>query len=40
MWEKNNLTTPSITFPFALNINKIGRFSEKEDMHFGGSGIK
>ena len=40
MWEKNKSTTPSIAFPFALNLNKTRIFSEKEDMHFGGSGIK
>ena len=37
---KNNSTTPSLAFPFALILNKIGSFSEKEDMHIGGSGIK
>ena len=37
MWEKNKSTTPSLAFPFALNLNKTGRFLEKEDMHFGGS---
>ena len=40
MWEKNKSTIPSIAFPFALNLNKRGSFSEKEDMHFGGCGIK
>ena len=40
MWEKNKSTTPSLAFPFALILNKIGSFLEKEDMHFGGSGIK
>ena len=40
MWEKNKSTTPSLAFPFALNLNKIGSFSEKVDMCFGGSGIK
>ena len=39
MWEKNKSTTPSLAFPFALNLNKIGIFSEKVDMRFGGSGI-
>ena len=37
---KNKSTTPSLAFPFALNLNKTGSFSEKEDMNFGGSGIK
>ena len=32
-------TTPSLDFPFALNLNKTGIFSEKVDMHFGGSVI-
>ena len=40
MWEKNKSTTPSLDFPFALILNKIGSFSEKEDIHFGGSGTK
>ena len=39
MWEKNKSTTPSLAFPFALILNKSGRFSEKEDMRFGGYGI-
>ena len=39
MWEKNKSTTPSLAFPFALNMNKTGSFSEKVDMHFGESGI-
>ena len=38
--EKNNLSTPSLTFPFALNINKAGNLAEKADMCQGGSGIK
>ena len=29
MWEKNKSTTPSLAFAFALNLNKIGNFSEK-----------
>ena len=37
---KKKSTTPSLAFPFALNLNKIGSFLEKEDMHFGGYGIK
>ena len=40
MLEKNKSTTPSLAFPFALNLNKTGSFSEKEDIHFGGSRIK
>ena len=40
MWAKTKSTTPSLAFPFALVLNKIGSFSEKVDMHFGGSGIK
>ena len=39
MWDKNKSTTPSLAFLAALNHNKIGNFSEKQDMHFGGSGI-
>ena len=38
--RKKISTTPSLTFPFALFLNKIGNLAEKEDMHFGGSGIK
>ena len=37
---KKKSTTPSLAFPFALNLNQIGSFSEKQDMHFGGSRIK
>ena len=37
---KNKSITPSLAFPFALFLNKIGSFAEKADMHFGGSGIK
>ena len=37
---KNKSTTPSLAFPFALILNKTCSFTEKEDMHFGGSGIK
>ena len=41
IWEKNKSNTPSLDFPFSLNLNKIGSFSEKKvDMHFGGYGIK
>ena len=37
---KKKSTTPSLAFPFALNLNKTGSFLENADMHFGGSGIK
>ena len=40
MWEKDKSTTPSLSFPFSLILNKIGSFSEKADMRFGGYGIK
>ena len=40
MWAKNKSTTPSLTFPFALILNKTSSFAEKVDMLFGGSGIK
>ena len=40
MWEKNKSTTPSLTFSFALFLNKTDNLAEKEDMCFGGSGIK
>ena len=36
---KKKVTTPSLAFPFALILNKIGSFAEKVDMHFGGSEI-
>ena len=32
MRAKNKLTTPSLTFPFAINLNKAGNLVEKEDM--------
>ena len=32
MWEKNKSTTPSLAFPFALNINKVRNLAEKIDM--------
>ena len=38
MREKNKSTTPSLTFPFALFLNKTGNLAEKADMHFGGFG--
>ena len=37
---KNKSTTPSLAFPFALILNKIDSIWEKENMHFGGFGIK
>ena len=40
MWEKRKSTTPSLAFPFALILNKIGSFTEKANMRFGGCGIK
>ena len=40
MWEKNKSTTPSLAFLLSLILNKMGSFSKKEDMHFGGFGIK
>ena len=33
MREKNKSTTPSLTFPFAINLNKAGNLAEKVDMH-------
>ena len=32
MREKNKSSTPSLTFPFASNINKAGNLVEKVDM--------
>ena len=40
MREKNKSTTPSLTFSFALFLNKIGNLAKKADMRFGGSRIK
>ena len=40
MREKNKSTTPSLTFPFAININKAGNLAKKADMRQGGFGIK
>ena len=37
---KKNSTTPTLAFPFSLNLNKTGSFLEKIDMCFGGSRIK
>ena len=32
MREKNKSTTPSVTFPFAINLNKATNLAEKADM--------
>ena len=32
MREKNKSTAPSLTFPFAINLNKAGNLAEKIDM--------
>ena len=40
IWENNKSTTPSVDFPFSLILNKTGSFLEKEDIRFGGYGIK
>ena len=32
-WGKKKSTTPCLTFPFAINLNKAGNLVEKEDMH-------
>ena len=32
MREKNKSTAPSLTFPFAINLNKAGNLAEKADM--------
>ena len=37
MWAKNKSTTPSLTFPFAINLNKADNLAEKADMDQGGS---
>ena len=29
---KKKSTTPSLTFPFAIHLNKAGNLAEKEDM--------
>ena len=39
-WEKNKSTTPNLAFPFALILNKMGSFTKKADMCFGGYEIK
>ena len=31
--EKKESTTPSLTFPFAINLNKADNLTEKVDMH-------
>ena len=33
MRAKNKSTTPSLTFPFAINLNKAGNLVEKAYMH-------
>ena len=38
--KKNKSTAPSLTFPFAINLSKVGNKAEKENMLYGGSGIK
>ena len=30
---KNKSTTPSLTFPFAINLNEAGNLAKKADMH-------
>ena len=37
---KKNSTTPILTFPFALFLNKTSNLAKKVDMHFGGFGIR
>ena len=32
-WGKKKSTTPSLTFPFALFLNKIGNLAEKTDKY-------
>ena len=39
-WGKKKSNTPSLTFPFAINLNKAGNLAENVEMCFGGSGIK
>ena len=38
--EGKKSTTPSLTFPFTLFLNKTCNLAEKVDMRFGGFGIK
>ena len=38
--KENKSTTPSLTFPFPINLNKADNLAEKADMRQGGSGIK
>ena len=38
--EKNQSTSPSHTFPFALKLSKSSNKAEKADMHYEGSRIK
>ena len=40
MMREKKSTTPSFTFPFAINLNKEGNLAENVDMCQGGSGIK
>ena len=40
MWDKNKSTTTILAFHFALILNKTSNFTEKEDMRFGGFGIR
>ena len=40
MRAKNKSTAPSLTFPFAIKLNKAGKKEEKVDMRQGGSRIK
>ena len=40
MSVKNNSTTPSLTFPFSLFLNKTSDLAEKVDMQFERSRIK
>ena len=37
---KKQVNYPSLTFPFALLLNKTRNLAEKADIHFGGSRIK
>ena len=32
-WGKKTSQPPSLTLPFAINLNKAGNLAEKEDMH-------
>ena len=37
---KNKSTAPSLTFPFAIKLNKARNKAKKVDMHYGGFVIK